>query len=1296
MSQFRFHKTTRFAFRVSRAVATPILLRVRCTLRLTCAATPGQDTDWRRQAVCAAFPSLLSLLAIGTLGLLAGSLAARAQTTNVPHDVTLRFQTPDVAHPNSGALLQSMWSANDPAGWTIQYDLTTAWNTSRKFGSFTDIRTPKINLGLFSIPAIDYGEWGAGGQLFTKAKDTGLRFKAVASGGSVSVDYPVHVHLDTPRFIAPGATFMVHVTYQGDSAAKVSTLSPQAYASIGLMLNAQLYVNGRLEIANHDLFNTDIIDWCDRNDPDSPKYSSASTGSSNKGFHVDTVLFNTNALVSAAATKASYTYPQDSPAPSIKASLNFPIINTLGQPGSSVNYQSGSGGTSTNTSYEYTTGIPTPAEVTANPNATYARAQDNVINVTADFTNILTNALDLPPLNYTVPMGKAADITFGLLDLKAILGLGFLQEFAFVPKPRIRLMVGDAGAQTAEYEIDPVNGVDIPVQMPTLPPGADPNASVSVKVAPLVSMPNDFISNTYLNFNGGLFFRPIYLEVKGSGRIGSFSFDPLDLHVGVDIPYPIYKTSFAIPFGAQTGDAFYVTTHTPPLASLASIYPSLLYVNENERSGGYGVGVSADLLALFADTTIVPPNDFAGGWFGTLNSGGGSATALTYSTQAYWDKVDDLAEMQVYPIGQTYQAAEWGLNYRQSNTWVDLTPGIHHVYAANKASSGGSIFGPRITGLPLPVAYPKPTLEMLGARCTLATPGANPEFIAAHGLIYKPYTLVPYGVGGRNKNAVGPILAGGSGFTLLAINHAPFNDSNAPNDPNLVAPWSVGGFSRIKFDGKLLTPDLDSVYSNVNPTGNGTAYPLTSGMIPASMIAKAGLHTVQISNPAVGGKGGDSNIIVLHVVNPAPVIDDVGAVQQNPVQGANVDIMSHVITTGSPDTRLKITGSGLTPDSVVYWRDTAHPLVTEFVNGFLMYATLPAAQITLPQANHTLYVVNPRSTTSGQPVDGGSDSTTHLHLYAATPHVTSLEVDGTPINALYLNSPNDVTVTIRGDHFWPGVTADWRHTLNVSFVDEQTLIATIHASDLSSLGSGLGTDAFEVRSRDYDENKQISPPYNLRVVYAPPVLASLGTSPAVLPPAVQVGAAAPTLALTGGLFYPGSRVTVGGKDCAVTFVDTMHLQAVVPVGVVGAIGSYPVVVTNPSSPDDADGTPVGDGGVSNAMPFQALKYAPQAQLKMTATLTRVNSGTVQAQITLTNTGTADANGLVLQSAGLGSTAGSGTLPGALAVGQSVTLPISFAVPASAKGTIQTLKLTGTMQTSGQAASFNSSVRVQIP
>ena len=1280
MSQFRPRNLSRFAPRVRRASVNSAETSLRASMH------QHPHVGFSGERPYASRPLLLSLLAAAALSLLAFVEPLHAQTTSVPHDVTLRFQTPDVANPHGGAV-QSIWSATGSDGWAVHYDLTTSWFVDKTFGSFKTLKSPAVDMGLFTIPAIDYGEWGGGGRFFTKGTDTGLRFNAVATGGHVSVDYPIHVHLDAPKFIAPGASFLIHVTYQGDSAAQVNTFSPQAYASINLMLNAQLYLNGRVEIASRDLFNSDIIDWADRDDPQSPKYGQ---GGGNKGFHVNSELFNTNTLLNGGLSHfASYSYPPAPLPPSISASPNFPIIDTTGQPGSSSNYQSGAGGTTTSTSYEYTTGITTPTSVTSNPNATYARGQDNVINVTADFTNLLTNSLDdagipVPPLNFAFDMGPLS-IAAGLLDLQANLGLGFLQEFGFVPKPKIRLVIGSGAVTTAEYEIDPINGVDIPVQMPALPPGADPAANVSVKVTPLVSMHNDFISNTYLNFNGGLSFRPIYINATSStGSIGTFSFEPLNLQVGLEVPYPIYETTFEIPFAEKSGDAFYVTTQAPPLASLRSIYPSLLYVNENEYSGGYGVGVSSAQIYLFTDPAITPPNDFAGIWFGTLNSGTSSATALTYSTQAFWDDVRNANLLQPQQVGQTQTAAGWNLYNQLTQSWVDLSPGLHHIYASNTATTSGSSFGPRVTGLPLSVAYPAPTLDVLGARCLVNTPGAVTEFLGSNGLVYKPFAPVGYGIPGLNKNAVGPILAGSPGFTLLAIDHTPFNDPNAPNDPNLVAPFGVGSFSRVKLDGKLLAPDIDPLYSNL-------ARPFVSGKVPASMLSKSGYHTVRVSNPNSGGKGGDSNILVLHIVNPVPVVSDVDALQQNPVQGSNADLYSHNIVAGSSDTRIRITGSALIADTKIYWQNLSHPLAVQFVSNGQLFAVLPATLLTQPQANHTLLVVNPRSTLSGQPVDGGSVSASSLHLLAAKPHVTNIQAGGLDINALYLNNPNPTTLTIKGEHFWPAVTAAWnRQPIATAFVDEQTLTVTVPAALLSRAANALLT----VRGTDYDGQQQTSDAYSVRVVYAPPVLARMSGQAAVSPSAMQAGKAPPTLAVTGGLFYPGSKVKIGGTDCVTAFVDSLHVTAVVPAGIAGTVGTYTVVVVNPTSPPDAGG-PVGDGGSSSPLPFTVLKYAPQAQITVTAVMTRLDSNSVQAQITLKNTGFADTSQLTVQSVRLGSTTGTTTAPlpgGSLNIGQSQTMTAVFSSPAAATGTAATLKLTGTMQ----GASFSSSARVTIP
>lgn len=1303
MSHFRFFRKSRMLLRTPRSSRpADAVMRVSLTLRIALGFKPHSAPP--RRSISGLLGMVLTGAAVA-IGLMALPTLARAQQTSYATDVTLRFRTADLVNPH-GAALQSMWSANGSAGWGINYDLTTGWNTGLiTFGSFTDIKTPDINMGLFTIPGIDFGEWGAGGKVFTKGADTGLRFGARVSGGNVDVDYPLHFHIETPKFIAPGAYFQIHVSYQGDPAASVSTYSPQVSANVNLLLNAQLLLNGRVELASHDLFNSDIIDWCDRTDPDSPKYFAGAQLSDNKGLHYNTELFNTDNLFSGVVQKfLTYQYPAAPRPPSIQAGLNLPFINTVGQPGSVSNYNGASGGSSqsSNTSYEYTYGITIPDSVSKNPNATYARGQDNLMTLTADFTNLLTNSLDqagipMPPLNYDASLGGAITISAGLLDLQANLGLGFLQEFGFVPRPHVTFTLPD-GSSTQDVEIDPVNGTNVVLQMPPLPIGADPNTQVSMRLTPHITLHNDFISNTYLNFNGGVSFSPLYVEAsaqndKSGAGLGGFTFDPLQLAVGANVPVPIYKTTFEIPFDPQDGDAVYVQTQAPPLASLLKADPNLLYVNERDA---INTGVSYLGIWLYTDPTPKPGNDFAAPWYGVINNGSSSATQLSYGTRAYWDKVADTNHLfwdgavwadSAHTITYTQLAA---LFYSETNTRPDVSPGIHHIYTANTAKAPdtnlgpGSSFGPLITGLPINVAYPTPHIDELGVHAALTDPNAKQDQYDPQHLLYKPIPPVSYSLPSGQGATVGPIVAGSPGFTLLALDDTAFNPPNYTLDPLQPVPFAVGGFSRIKFDGKLLAPGTTTL-------DNNTGRPWVSGQVPASMLAVAGYHTVVVSNPTVGGMGGDSNVISLQVVNPVPILLDATAVQQNPVGGSNANLYSHTILAGRPDVQLQITGSGFIPGTLVFWNDTAHPLPISFVNSGLVYATLPAAFTKQPQAGHNLLIVNPRSTTGSEPIDGGLATTNVVQVVANKMAIGAVLAGGKPVNGLYLDTPTDLVVTVKGANFWPGAVAQLKGTnLPTTFVDEQTLTVTIPGNQPIKIGAV----PLNVNNTDYTGQQYHSNDFTLQVVYAKPFLATDNVLPAVYPPAMQVGAAAPAITLTGGIFYPQSKVTIGGVPCTIASQDSRHLTVKVPASIAGGIGSYPIVVTNPTSTRGNSSTALGDGGPSNPMPFQVLKYAPIGQLTIQAVMTRLDPNTVQAQITLTDTGLADTTQMTISNATLGGAVGDHlprTIP-PIRVGQSTSLTMRFAIPSTAKGQIVTLALTGIEA----SASCSMSTRVIVP
>lgn len=593
MSSFRSRKPYRFLPRVRRMTCPAALsIRVRTCVRLSGDCTDAVVLAHKMKGALA-----FALTSAVSVALLALGSAARAQDplAAYTHDVALHFLTDDLAHPNGGAnggKLASMWGPDLPGGFSYTYNLTTGWNANSTFGSFTDFRIPSIDLGLLgTIPAIDLGEWGAGGQLFTKGKNTGLVFQALASAGGVSVDYPLHLQISTPKYVRAGFPVKVHVTYTGDAAAQVSTYSPQAAATMSFNADVQLYAKGRLELAGFDVFNSEIIDACSRADADSPKFRQ---GGSDKSLKANITLIDTNKLVNQGLSKATIKIGPDPVSPEATIGFNLPIVNTVGQPGSYTNYPSGAGGMGSvghGASYEYTTGIVTPDAIKNNPNATYARGQDTLITVTADFTNILTTQLEeagipVPPLNFQQDIGKGVTIKAGLLDFTGTLSLGFLQEFGFVPKPRVSLTIDGVGT-TSEVEIDPINGNDITFNMPGNANADNPNVPLSVRCTPHITLGNDFLSNTYFNLSGSLGLDPIILSTDsidlGSGvRIPSFSFDPFPLSVGATVPIPLYKTTFEIPFAAQDGASFYIQTKTPPLANLIRLNPDLLYVNERD------------------------------------------------------------------------------------------------------------------------------------------------------------------------------------------------------------------------------------------------------------------------------------------------------------------------------------------------------------------------------------------------------------------------------------------------------------------------------------------------------------------------------------------------------------------------------------------------------------------------------------------------------------------------------------------------------------------------------------------
>jgi subtilisin-like proprotein convertase family protein len=190
-------------------------------------------------------------------------------------------------------------------------------------------------------------------------------------------------------------------------------------------------------------------------------------------------------------------------------------------------------------------------------------------------------------------------------------------------------------------------------------------------------------------------------------------------------------------------------------------------------------------------------------------------------------------------------------------------------------------------------------------------------------------------------------------------------------------------------------------------------------------------------------------------------------------------------------------------------------------------------------------------------------------------------------------------------------------------------------------------------------------------------------------------------ALTTGSFRPGNYLTVQDPFAAPApagpyLTPQTGGTDTLTSAFTGAAGGNPNGTWSLYVVDDASGD-LGSfaGGWSitlTPLNVQCTTPCGQVRLDATSTLTRTNSTTVSAAITITNIGSLTANSVVLNTARLGATSGT-PLPqnlGNIAPGASVTVNVSFTN--STPGANSTLSVGGTF-TGGQ---FSSNKRVTIP
>ena len=272
---------------------------------------------------------------------------------------------------------------------------------------------------------------------------------------------------------------------------------------------------------------------------------------------------------------------------------------------------------------------------------------------------------------------------------------------------------------------------------------------------------------------------------------------------------------------------------------------------------------------------------------------------------------------------------------------------------------------------------------------------------------------------------------------------------------------------------------------------------------------------VQITACGSGGGGGGSN-------NPIPSITTISPTS---------------VAAGAAAQTLTINGTNFSSSSTVTFNGNAH--TATLVNATQLTISLSTGdQATV--GSYPVVVTNPAP-------GGGASNSANFAVNNPVPSITGFSpasvIVGAAGQTLIINGTNFVsssTVTFNGAAHTP------------TFVNATRLTITLSASDQATLGS------YPVVVTNPAPGGGASNSANLTVANPVPSITSIS------PTSAPAGAAAQTLTINGTNFLSISTVTFNGTAHTPTLVNATRLTIALSVSDQATLGSYPVIVTNPS------------------------------------------------------------------------------------------------------------------------------------
>lgn len=837
---------------------------------------------------------------------------------------------------------QCMWRTGTCGTGVVSYFLGLPFNHSGSGGGF------------FSVPLL--GEFGIRGSASARGR-IGLLFQAEATGGDVSVIYPMQISFSVPtrEYLVPGGIVVVESSYRLNQGAQMTTRSPDAWASMSGVLEFQ----GSFSIRAR-AFSEDIL---------------------NRSLTVPTLNHNQQLFHTSNINIWDRDFDLLSNYPGVLVlNLHYPRIATAA-------------------------GNPSNSSVTK----LTSTGRDRVVTLTGDLTAatvyLVQTLLGLPVginwLNQSYSLGPAsAGYTVAQAQVRTT--LGFQQDFEFSPRPKIRLTFSDGRAPIEFYA-----GERAEFRMPMAG-----NLTVNASVV----MDNQFKNVTSVYIQGGIYFLPLKVWAEGAiGDIslGSFTFQPVDeLSAEASVPFQVFTRTFTLagftdqnlrplslfantdatpgifysanynsPTFARVGDpnttitlecrpvdyftsGSHVMFRGSPLAGTlvtqgvlrATIPASLLGAISNEtlivRTPGkpdtnallFPVGYKSPQLAEVWDPNFY--QRFTGFTIGddstdrTLEIRGNNNSFYQNITVVYWND----QPLQITQFNnQNNLLVRVPIEYLQRPQQVVIKV-VNPPVGGGAATWNAAVFSPAPEFAESNPLYPSSgnavgrqglTIEVRGARFVkdnsvvrFSPPNQTnqwynleTQFISSTKLLAK----IPANLLGTAGNALVDVQnqAPGGGFTgnakvFVVTNPVAFVERCEPNvvnrgatPPNPVRVLGIGFLptSQIRFNGSPVT----------------TTYVSATELrfsLPAGTMNTGRINTVVVRNPAPGG--GDSNEEWFTVLNPKPRL---------------FTLSPNWATTFAPPFQMTIDGSGFESTARAYWG--AIPLTTHFVNAGRVQATVP-------------------------------------------------------------------------------------------------------------------------------------------------------------------------------------------------------------------------------------------------------------------------------------------------------------------------------------------------------------------